>query len=86
MNSINGVPWPIMTLPATWVWFSLLNSGPARPYNIHLKLRRSATSAWLDDITNRCFVTSGDSAFGKRPVQLDEQGLFMGVAERYAAY
>jgi FtsP/CotA-like multicopper oxidase with cupredoxin domain len=78
INLVNGVPFPEMDLEPKWVRFRILNAAVSRPYLFKIKDHR------LNDISQRiCRVIAADGGFRRSHIAFPNEGLYMGVAERY---
>lgn len=78
INTVSGIPFPVMNLEPKWLRFRLLNAAVARPYLFKIKDHR------LNDISQRiCRIIAADGGFRRTHIPFPAEGLMIGVAERY---
>jgi FtsP/CotA-like multicopper oxidase with cupredoxin domain len=78
INMVNGNPFPNMPMKPQWYRFRFLNAAVTRPYKLRIKDEN------LNDISaSKCWVIAGDGGFRQEPESFPQEGLIMGIAERY---
>lgn len=78
INLVSGIPFPNMPVKPKWYRFRFLNAAVSRPYLIKLKNQQ------LQDIGHDiCKIIAADGGYRNEPVDFPQEGLLMGVAERF---
>lgn len=78
INTVSGIPWPLLTAEPKWYRLRLLNAASARPY-----LLRIRDGNGVDVSSSACQIVGGDGGLRRSPVPFPAGGLYMAVAERY---
>jgi len=78
INLISGIPFPNINLEPKWYRFRILNAAISRPYLLKIvDLRRREVSSKI------CKIIATDGGFRDIPSIFPEEGLLIGIAERY---
>ncbi len=78
INTVNGVPYPVMHIEPKWIRFRILVASISRPYNYKIK-----TEDGVDVSKDICYIVASDGGYHMNPVKFPETGLLHGVAERF---
>lgn len=78
INLISGIPFPNINLEPKTYRFRILNAAVSRPYLLQIK-----TELNIEISSKICRVIATDGGYRDYPTQFPEEGLLLGVAERY---